>query len=150
MGNWKKSFWLPALFLTGAELWIAKLNGWPIVFIKAVMVYPSYFAMSIRLFPVGLGQYAVAILMGAGGGLWSWLAGGRLSQRLLTGLSPWFLNAAGFVEALAVVGANDAAWHYGFLGMFWRSTLRMCGCLVLGTFPFLVLKARQPETATRP
>lgn len=148
MGNWKKSFWIPALFVTAAHLWIGKLIVWHIKGVALrnyhggpVMLDTSSVSLMMGLFP---------ILAGAVGGLWSWLAGGRFWQRLLAGLSLWLAFPVTLLMTAAIGLARSFPPHYGWIAnwsrvFFWSTTLHEGPYLLLGVFPFLLLKAHPPR-----
>jgi hypothetical protein len=123
MGNWKKSFWMPALFLTGAELWIGRVSGWHLYEVWHSNNSGLY-SMTFLPFPPVLAHSAIFILVGAIGGLWSWLAGGRLWQRLLTGLSASYVIAGAFLVGAIAVVPRQSILHYWLPHFFGR--IRCC------------------------
>jgi hypothetical protein len=147
MGNWKKSFWIPALFLMAAHLWIVKLIGW-YMFEVALRNYHGGPLMVVSPVPPVLLNTLVPILAGMIGGLWSWLAGGGFWQRLLAGLWIWLASPVTLLIGAGIGLARGFGPHYywltGWSHLFWQTTLREGPYLLLGVFPFLLLKVHPP------
>jgi hypothetical protein len=146
MGNWKKSFWIPALFVTAAHLWTGKLIFWHAYAVALRNHHGGPVMLVSPVSPILLGTLG-PILVGVIGGLWSWLAGGGFWQRLLAGISTWLASPVTLLMS-AVVGILRgfpphylwlATWSHYFL---WRDTLHEGPYLLLGVFPFLLLKAQ--------
>jgi len=153
MGNWRKSFWIPALFATAAHLWIGKLVFWHMY---EVALRNSHGGALMLVSPVSLllEQTLVPILAGVIGGLWSWLAGGGFWQRLLAGLSIWLAFPVTLLTSAVIGLLRGFPLHYPWLAgwcqcYFWQTTLRQGPYLLLGVFPFLLLKAHPPRAQAR-
>jgi hypothetical protein len=149
MGDWKKSFWMPALFIAAAQLWIWKLIRWH-MFEVALRNHHGGPIMLISPVSLMLEQTLVPILAGAIGGLWSWLAGGRFWQRLLAGLSIWLAVPVTLLMSAVIGLLRGFPPHYYWLAwwsqhFFRQTTLREVPYLLLGVFPFLLLKVHPPR-----
>ena len=150
MGHWKKSFWLPALFVTAAHLWL-----WRLIYLAHMVeaALRNHHGGSLTLVPPVSPLFAhtlVPILAGVMGGLWSWLAGGGFWQRLLAGLALWLAYPVILLIGAGIGFARGFETHYYWLdGWFWyfirQVTCRECPYLLLGVFPFLLLKVHPPR-----
>jgi len=153
VGDWRKCFWLPALFVTAVVDWayalisINRYNTYldalqhsPAAIMTMVSTQSHFLLLSV----------VIPILAAAIGGLWSWLAGGGFWQRLLAGLSPGLAVPATMLIGVAAGLFQGFPMHYRWVAgqlqcFFSLTTLHQFPYMLLGLSPFLLLKPHSPR-----